>query len=75
MPDLRLFNQHTGKTINDYINELRIREAEQRLIETDDPVIRISMDTGFDNIRTFNRVFKKINGVSPSLFRERGDLK
>ena len=66
----RLFNQHTGKTLNEYINELRISEARRRLAETDYTVTRISLDVGFDNIRTFNRVFKKFTFMSPVEYRE-----
>lgn len=65
----RLFNLHTGKTLGDYINGIRIDEAKQRLAETYDTVTRISIDTGFDSIRTFNRVFKKITGVTPLEYR------
>ena len=66
----RVFNQHTGKTLNDYIYDLRIEEARRRLKETGETVTRIAIDTGFDNIRTFNRVFKRLAGVSPGEFRK-----
>lgn len=71
-PDLfsRLFNQHTGKTLPDYINSLRIAEAKKLLTETDKAISRVSIDTGFDNLRTFNRTFKKFTGMNPSEFRE-----
>jgi two-component system sensor histidine kinase ChiS len=70
----RLFNQHTGKTLTDYICELRVTEAMNRLAETEDTITRISIDVGFENIRTFNRVFKKIAGVTPGEYRERRSL-
>ncbi|PKL15907.1 MAG: hypothetical protein CVV49_19040, partial [Spirochaetae bacterium HGW-Spirochaetae-5] len=66
----RMFNQHTGKTLGDYINELRINEAKNILAETDTPITRICHDTGFDSIRTFNRAFKKFTGTTPGEFRE-----
>lgn len=66
----RMFNQHTGSTLADYINSLRLDEAKRLLAVTDDTVTRICIDTGFDNIRTFNRVFKKETGMSPVEFRE-----
>ncbi len=71
----RLFNQHTGKTLFDYINELRIEEAKRRLLETEDMITRICIDTGFENIRTFNRVFKKVTGLTPGEFRASGALR
>ena len=65
----RHFNQHTGRTLYEYICELRIAEAKLRLTATDDTVIRISFDVGFDSIRTFNRAFKKITGMNPGEYR------
>ena len=67
----RLFNQYTGKTLPDYINECRVNQAVKLLLLTDLPVTRISMDSGFENIRTFNRVFKKHTGSAPSSYRQR----
>lgn len=66
----RLFNQYTGSSLSDYINEVRIHEARKMLRETSDTVIRISLDTGFDSIRTFNRVFKRHTGMNPGEYRE-----
>jgi signal transduction histidine kinase/DNA-binding response OmpR family regulator len=65
----RMFNQHTGKTLPDYITELRINEVMKRLAETDDAITRICFDTGFDSIRTFNRAFKKFTGKTPGEYR------
>ncbi len=49
----RIFKQYTGKSFGDYIYELRMKYAMQRLTETEDTVTRISLDVGFDSIRTF----------------------
>jgi len=66
----RLFNLHIGKSLFDYVNELRIEEAMRRLGESDESITRVSISTGFDNIRTFNRVFKKITGLTPGEYRD-----
>lgn len=66
----RMFNQHTGKTLPDYISELRIEEAKKRLSRTNDSITRICFDTGFDSIRTFNRAFKKFTGKTPGEYRD-----
>jgi len=65
----RVFNQFTGKGLSDYTNEFRVEEAKRLLLESDITVTRISIDTGFDNLRTFNRSFRKITGMSPIEYR------
>jgi len=73
-PDIfsRMFNLYTGRTLPDFINSLRIEQAKKYLLETDITVSRISINTGYENLRTFNRVFKKITGMSPVEYRGRG---
>ncbi len=66
----RAFNKVTGKRIDEHINELRIEEAKRRLRETDETVISIAMGVGFESVRTFNKVFAKIAGMSPTRWRE-----
>lgn len=39
-------------------------------METDKNITEISRDTGFSNITHFNRVFKKVMGMTPSNFRK-----
>ncbi len=63
------FLSFTGKKIGDYINELRIREAESLLGSTDRSIIEIAFSVGFESLRTFNRAFKKIHEISPQQFR------
>ena len=67
----RAFNRYTGKTLPDYTNEFRVEEAKRLLGETDMTVTRISINSGFDNLRTFNRAFKKFTGISPIEYREK----
>ncbi len=67
----RLFNKCTGMNLPDYINRLRIEAAIELIETTDKSVTRISMETGFESLRTFNRAFKKITGESPGDYRAR----
>jgi len=64
-----LFKQITGIKINDYINEMRIKSAMTLLKEKDDTIISIAFSCGFDSLATFNRIFKKVQGTTPSSFR------
>ena len=67
----RVFNKYTGMNLSDYINRQRIEAAIEMLETTDKAVTRISMETGFESLRTFNRAFRKITGESPGDYRAR----
>ena len=66
----RYFKKFTGKTIMEYINFVRICKAEALLTSTNESVIEISMEAGFSSASYFNRVFKNINGMSPTEYRK-----
>jgi len=66
----KLFKEYTGKRINEYINDLRIREAETKLRETDQNIIDIAYSVGFESLRTFNRFFLLSNSVTPTDYRK-----
>lgn len=65
----RLFKNHTGKTIFEYIHQRRIEQAVALLARTDKKIIEISLECGFNNASHFNRVFLKITGKKPSAYR------
>ena len=46
-----------------------LEKAENLLINSDDKIINIAMDCGFNNISYFNRIFQKKHHVSPSKYR------
>lgn len=66
----RYFKQNIGKTITEYLNEIRIDKAAEALIETDDKVINIAQNVGFENIGYFIRRFKKEKNMPPSEYRK-----
>ena len=67
----KAFRFFTGKKINDYINELRIKEALKLLNNTNMNILDIAMFVGFENLKTFNRAFKKFTGKNPSYYRKK----
>jgi AraC-like DNA-binding protein len=74
LPEYRtrnLINQTLGyRNFNDYINQLRIHEAAERLkSEPDSPILNISLDVGYRTLSSFNRAFKDIKGMSPTEYR------
>jgi AraC-like DNA-binding protein len=65
----RFFKTRTGKTLPQYVNELRIGRACSRLVETDDKISDIALDCGFENLSGFNRQFQRIAGMTPKDYR------
>lgn len=68
----KFFKIYTGKKINEYISELRIRDAAKRLKESqNENVINIAFSVGFESLSTFNRAFLKIMGTTPSEYKDK----
>lgn len=66
----RLFKKMTSFTLTEYVNLLRIREAQRLLRETDTSVIEIAQQVGYSNISHFNRNFKRIARMTPMGFKK-----
>ena len=66
----RLFKKTTGITIGVYLNDIRIEHATAMLTTTNDPIIDIALESGFENLSTFYHLFKKKKGISPKQFRK-----
>ena len=66
----RFFHQHTGKSLSEYIIDIRLGFATRELVDTINSVKEISFCCGFNNLSNFNRIFRKRRGCSPSEFRE-----
>lgn len=69
-----LINTRLKQNFNEYINNLRISEACNLLRETDIKIADISEDVGFGTIRSFNRSFKAITGMSPAEYRKKNNV-
>lgn len=66
----RFFKLHTGRTISDYIIDIRLGNAARLLVDTNKSVADISYQCGYNNLSNFNRLFKRKKGCSPKEFRE-----
>jgi len=66
----RLFQKVLNTHFLDYIHILRVRRASSLLLTTGMSIMDISVDSGFESFRTFNRVFKEHTGMSPRAFRK-----
>lgn len=66
----RLFTEKVHYGFNKYVNYLRIEQAKELLSTTDLSVLEVSIESGFDNLRTFNRVFKELQSETPLQYRK-----
>lgn len=67
----RLFNDHAGMSIPDYVNRLRVALAQQLLSETRLDMERIAERSGFASSRQLRRAWGRINPTPPSAARTR----
>lgn len=65
----RLFKQFTNISCYEYLTQKRIAYAEQLLIEPDISITQVAMQSGFNSLSTFNRVFKTQKGCTPSEYK------
>ena len=66
----RFFRLRTGKTLSDYIIDIRLGFASRLLVDSSRTIAEICYDCGFNNLSNFNRMFKRKKGCSPKEFRE-----
>ena len=55
-----------GEHVKTYINNIRIEEAQRLLANTKLNISEIAYTVGFNSPSTFNKVFKKTTGMTPS---------
>ncbi|MCZ8514678.1 AraC family transcriptional regulator [Paenibacillus filicis] len=70
----RIFTRLTGFHFREYLQVIRIREAQRFLKETDEKIQTIAGNVGFGHIAHFNKTFKKMTGDSPLRYRKRNRM-
>jgi AraC-like DNA-binding protein len=60
----RLFSVFAGVSLTDYINSLRIARAGE-LIKAGRPITEAALDSGFQSVRTFHDVYRRMTGTTP----------
>ncbi|MGI6084998.1 MAG: response regulator transcription factor [Acetivibrionales bacterium] len=65
-----LFKKECGVSFVEYLSEVRIKKSKSLLKETDLSIAEICNMVGYQDIKHFNKTFKKISGVSPAEFRK-----
>ncbi len=65
-----LFKKTTGFTLVEYLQLVRIKEAQKLLLSSNDKIIEIAQRVGFGSVAHFGRVFKQTVSVSPTEYRK-----
>jgi AraC-like DNA-binding protein len=68
---IRYFSQRTRQSFTSFVNEVRLNHATKLLIETQESVLEISLECGFNNLSHFNRQFKKLYQIGPLAYRKK----
>ncbi|MBQ0047806.1 MAG: helix-turn-helix domain-containing protein [Prevotellaceae bacterium] len=66
----RFFKLRTGKSLSEYIIDVRLGHASRKLADSAMSIVEICYDCGFNNVSNFNRIFKKKKNCTPTQFRE-----
>lgn len=67
----RIFKKQFGVSINNYLLQIRITHAKQLLRFTEKTVEEIGIECGMGTLYYFSRMFKKVEGISPSEYRKK----
>ena len=67
---MKLFKKEIGVTIFEYINILRTYNASQEIKNNNYSLTKISLNNGFYSLEYFSEIFKKITGLTPSVFKK-----
>jgi transcriptional regulator GlxA family with amidase domain len=65
-----VFKKTTGMTVKEYIHHFRINKAEILLKSTNMTISEVAINTGFNDINYFSRIFREYKQVSPTIYRK-----
>ena len=65
----RFFHQRTGRTLSEYIVDIRLGFAARMLVDSPKNISEICYECGFNNLSNFNRIFKARRNCTPREFR------
>lgn len=65
----RYFKQHIGISLTEYINHLRIVNSLSGVLNSDDSLLNIALNSGYNNYKTYSIAFKKVFHMTPTEMR------
>ncbi len=66
----RYFKKQTNMTFTEFVNQYKITQAKTLLLQ-DKTISEVCYESGFESLSYFNKLFKKITGENPSVFKKR----
>ena len=67
---MRLFKKETGLTITDYMNQVKILNSLSQLSKTNDLILKVALDNGFNSQEYYCEIFYKVMNQTPSNYRK-----
>lgn len=67
----RTFKNYIGMKLIDYVHRTKLTAAKALLESTDYTVEKVAETVGYQNVLTFNRAFKRYEGMTPGVYRSR----
>lgn len=68
------FKKTTGITFSEYLLNLRLCDARDKILYTDESIREIALSSGFSDYNPFYKAFTKVFGTSPKEIRNRSDF-
>lgn len=65
----KIVYEQTGNSMIDFVNQLRIEKAKELLLDTELTIKQIAAEVGYYNVQSFNRFFRKYEGMPPSSYK------
>ncbi len=72
---LRVFKRYTNLTINEYINQRKIIKSIYYIVSTNDRILKIALNSGFNSLEYYSEIFYKITNFSPLEFRKNDSVR
>jgi AraC family transcriptional regulator, melibiose operon regulatory protein len=68
---MNLFKRTFGTTLVDYLTHHRVSHAQRLLATTDQKIVEVALESGFNSISRFNEAFRRACGCTPRDYRQR----
>ena len=71
---MKFFKAHMGMGFIEYLNDYRLTIAARLLVSSDESILNISSQSGFDNLSYFNRLFRRKYHTTPGAYRKKTSI-